>query len=111
MLRLKSLRAMTLAIALATSMGALGGCTDYGYGPGYYGPGPGWGGYDFAEPYPVYGYAPYWSRERVYAPTFEVHHGWENHYHGGHHDHFYHAPIAHPGGGEFHHGGGPIHHR
>ena len=89
-------RSLQALFILGLSAWALSGCFDGG-GYGGYGGGPAWGGYGYPD-YPVYGYAPY-GVNRGYAPAFEVHHGWEGHYEGGHHDSFYHAPVAHAGGG------------
>jgi hypothetical protein len=72
------------AILALTLMSALSGCFGPDYGPTY--------------GYPTYGYSPYSYGVPVYAggyaPTFAVHHPWEEHHGEGHHESFYHSPPA-----------------
>jgi hypothetical protein len=76
-------RAIQTILAL-TLIGALSGCFGPDYGPTY--------------GYPTYGYSPYSYGvpvyARGYAPTFAVHHPWEEHHGKGHHESFYHGPPA-----------------
>lgn len=53
-----------------------------------------------ASGYPAAGYSPYSYGSPVYArgyaPVFTVHHPWEEHHGGGHHENFYRAPVQAP---------------
>jgi hypothetical protein len=90
-----SFSAVVLALALAFGLFVSGCGPVYGY-----------------PDYPSYGYAPYsygWGNSWGYEPTFVVHHPWEDHYDVGHHETFYHTPVAPVGHEVGSYGGGAVH--
>jgi len=78
-------RSIRTILALSLIAG-LGGCYRPDYGPTY--------------GYPTYGYSPYSYGvpvyARGYAPVFTMHHPWEEHHGGGHHESFFHGPAEAP---------------
>jgi hypothetical protein len=73
-------------ILLLCIVGGLGGCYGPDYGPTYGYPTNGFSPYSYGVP--VYA--------RGYAPTFDVHHPWEEHHGEGHHESFFRGPVEAP---------------